>query len=472
MRRFLLIPLSLLFAFVSPLAAKTITLRGYVTAVHSPVSFDMDKYKVIDDTEAEHRRLDIKQGAKDSRSPQLQPGTLRVGLEVEVKGAYDPNTSEVKATGIKALYDDRDPGIQIEGMGLVESKSSLQKAGQTWSGRVVADGETLVIAADTAISVKRSRAERKELQADGHETDESVFSPEDVGLDTFAHYTGVRQPDQSILTKTIEFRQDRGALESGWRSVEPDVVYPDPKSGVGELTNGERKYQLFPSPEAADYLGKLGASLVPAQQRALPDKSPGKTAFRFFLANTDSVAVDTYPNGVIVVSVHLFDALENEAQLAFVLSHEIARVVEKQEWTAANYHEKERKGVVGGSMAAALVVPGAPLVGLLVDKRIAHQFARSLHDQADRIGLEYMVAAGYAPNQSVEAWRVLDEKRAKGPFWGDRDTNLTRRTYLESELQLDYANRDFSTLKRDSSDFHRAVDAVTAARRRAKGEKK
>jgi hypothetical protein len=50
--------------------------------------------------------------------------------------------------------------------------------------------------------------------------------------------------------------------------------------------------------------------------------------------------------------------------------------------------------------------------------------------------------------------------------------NFARRTYLESELQLNYANRDFSSLKRDSLDFHAAADAVRAARHRAKAKKK
>jgi hypothetical protein len=466
MRRLFALSALLLFGFVNSLFAKQVTLRGYVTAMDSPVRFAMDNYRITDDTDAEHRRLDI-HSRNDSRSPQLEPGTLRVGLEVEVKGEYDSKTGEVRATGIKALHDDCAPGTVTEGMGLVDAKTSLQKTGQSWLGRLAADGETIVITPDTVISVKRTRNERKQLQAAGQDADSSAFSPEDINLDAFASYTGVRQADHTIVAKTIVFRQDRGAVESDWSSVQPKVVYEDPKSETGKLTNGEREYDLFPSPEAADYLNKLGASLIPAHQRELPDKSPGKMVFRFFLANTDSVAVDSYPNGVIVVSVRMFDVLENEAELAFVLSHEIARVVEKQEWTAATYHEKERKGIAGAGMASSLVGPGS-LVSLLVDKRIAHQFARALHDQADRIGIQYMIASGYDPSQSVEAWRVLEEKQAKGHFWGDRDTNFTRRTYLESELQLDHANQDFSALKHNSSDFQRVVYQIETTRKRAK----
>jgi hypothetical protein len=474
MRRFLLISVLSLFGFVSVGSAKQITLRGYVTAVHSPTSFDMDEYKITDVAEEEHQRLGT-EGKKNSRSPQLKPGVLRVGLEVEVQGDYDHTTGELKATGIKALFDDSDPETPIENMGLVEDKASLQKTEQGWSGRFIADSETIVLTADTQISVKRSRAERKEMRNAGRDSgDDAAFSPGDIDLDTFAHYVGVRQADRSILANKIEFRQDRAAAESGWNLLAARVSYPDPKSEVGTLTINETNYALFPSPEAEDYLNKLGASLIPAHQRELPDNSPGKVIFRFFLGDTDTVAVDTYPNGVIVVSAHVFDVLDTEAQLASVLAREMARVVEKQEWTTAKYHEKERKEITGIATvgAAAASLPGGWLVGMLADEGVVHKLARSLQNQADRIAIEYMLAAGYDPYQAVESWRVLEKKHARGHFWGNPDVNFEHRTYLESELQLSYANRDFSGLKRDSPGFHAAADAAKAARQRVKAKNK
>lgn len=54
---------------------------------------------------------------------------------------------------------------------------------------------------------------------------------------------------------------------------------------------------------------------------------------------------------------------------------------------------------------------------------------------------------------------------------GESDENFMRRTYLGSEIGLDYAARDFSRLKRDSAEFHTAADAVKAARARVKAKK-
>jgi len=467
----------LLSGLIQASLAKHVTLRGYVTAVHSPGSFDLDGYKILDRTEEERER--IREEGRDYRPPQLKPGILRVGLEVEVKGDYDRKTGEVKATAIKAAMDDSAPDKSVEGMGLAEDKASLQKTAQTWSGNLKAGGETLVVTSETQVLLKRSRSEKKEREDLGLESDISSFSPDDIDLNTFVYYEGVRQKDHAILAKKIEFRQDRAGVESDLSYMESKVTYEASHYEVGTLHVGQKEYELFPSPEASLYLEKLGNSLIPASQRDLPEKSPVKVKFRFFLMkspfNGHYFAVDTYPNGVIVVSENVFDVLDNEAQLAFVLSHEIARVVEKQKWTASKYRETERKQITAvglAAFAASGAAPGWPLLTYLVDKKIASKFVRGLRNQSDRVAMEYMLAAGYDPNQAVETWRVLERKRARGPFWGDSDDNLMRRTYLQSELLLDYAGQDFTTLRHDSPDFHAAADAMKAARVRAKAKKK
>ena len=470
MRRSLLIFAFLLPGFIQPSLAKHVTLHGYVTAVHSPFSFEMDDYKILDRTEEERTR--IRDEGRDYRPPQLKPGILRVGLEVEVKGDYDRKTGEVKATAIKAVSDDSGPDKTVVGMGLVEDKTSLQKNGQEWSGRFKADGETLVLSSEAQVSLKRSRAEKKERQVLGLDSNDiASFTPDDIDPGTFAYYEGVRQADHSIAAKKIEFRQDRAATESDWSYLEPKVSYEAMHYEVGTLHVGQKEYPLSNSPETSIYLEKLGNSLIPAQQRDLPEKSPGKVKFRFFVMKNPQFAVDTYPNGVIVVSENVFDVLDNEAQLAFVLSHEMARVVERQHWTASKYRETERKEIEAVGVATTLVMPVGPAVGYLLERGIARKFIHGLQNQSDRVAMQYMVAAGYDPNQAVECWRVLEKKRARGPFWGDSDDNLRRRSYLQSELKLDYADRDFSGLKHDSADFHGAYDAIKAARIRVKAKK-
>src|SRR5512140_1256662 len=170
MFRSALVYLSLLSSLTSLCFAKKITIHGFVTAVQSPTTFEIDTYKVTDETVA-YAKL------KEERAVTLKPGVLRVGLEVEVTGDYDRSTGELKANRIKAVEEGN-----IESAGLVEKKLSLTKNQNGWSGSVLADGETLQITPETEVKVRRSRFERKEIKKSGLETDNDAFSPDDVGL--------------------------------------------------------------------------------------------------------------------------------------------------------------------------------------------------------------------------------------------------------------------------------------------------
>ena len=452
----------LLFLCLVPFcSAKTTTIHGYVTAVHSPEGFEIDTYKVTNQTAACAK-------AKNLHVRTLKPGELVVGLEVEVKGDYDRTTRELKAYEIKALEE-----VSIESAGLVEKKLSLTKDQQGWSGTLLADGETLQITPSTEVKVRRSRPERKEMKKAGLETAEEAFSPDEVGLDTFAHYQGTRQKDHSILLTKIEFQQDRVSEENAhaWsKDLAPHLVYPNGNTGAGVLTIDEKQYPVFASPEASTYLSRLGRSLVPAHQLELPNDSPAKLRFRFYLVDTDTLAVGAFPNGVVVVSAHVFDVLQNEAQLAFMLSHEMARATEKQAWAVDQMHRGERRAI---SMAgwAAFGLPGLGLSTALADNSVQREFAQAFANQADRMGLKYMLGGGYDPREAPEVWRTIADKHAdKGEhlFWQNHDQNLVRRSYLESELAIHYAGTDFSSLKKDSQEFQDAVAAVKAARERAK----
>jgi predicted Zn-dependent protease len=78
-----------------------------------------------------------------------------------------------------------------------------------------------------------------------------------------------------------------------------------------------------PSKEAQDYVQRIGESLIPAHQKELAVGDPLKIPFRFYLIQDRSPNASAYPNGVVIVHSGLFNTLENESQIAFVLSHEI-----------------------------------------------------------------------------------------------------------------------------------------------------
>ena len=78
-------------------------------------------------------------------------------------------------------------------------------------------------------------------------------------------------------------------------------------------------------------------------------------------------------------------------------------------------------------------------------------YSRSLEDQADRMGLEYMIDAGYDPREAPRVWKVLTLAEGDKPtnfFWSNHNNNTTRRSYLMAELKNNYPNLDYSKLQK------------------------
>ena len=448
--------------------ANQIKLRGFVTAVHSPTSFEMEEYKI-------NNEILPAEKSGGSRVEQGKPVSLRVGLELEVKGEYNRATGEVRAQEIKVLSDDEN----VVSTGLVENKASLKRDDRGWSGTLIADGEVLTVTPDTAITVKRSKTERKQLgSVNGASVENVPLSPEEIGPNTFAHYGGARQPDGSILARRIEFERDTVAAEEAeaWKQLAARVDYSDSQTGAGKLTIDETERDLFPCPEAQEYLTRIGMSLVPPYQQEPSGNDPLKIQFRFFLIDTDTVFAGAYPNGIVLVSAHVFDVLDNEAQLAFMLSREMARAMEKQAWRAYRYRRAERMTIgFAGAAAAMFTYDSAYLPTMAVEKGVMSDYWRQLETQADRAGLAYMFAAGYDPREAPAVWRAIAKHRADHDnrlFWENHSQSFSRRSYLEAELNLRYGKEEFSTLKKNAPGFKSAADAIKSVRQRSKSKAK
>ncbi len=455
-----------LFFASSAAYAKDVTIHGFVTDVKSPTSFEIDDYRVTRDSTLV---FDLDKVEGDMAPATVKPEDIRVGTELEVKGEYDETSRELKAKSIKIFFEDT---RTIKRTALLEKIPSLTKQDSGWAGEVYADGQRISVLPTTLVTLKANQAERKKLSDKKEDSGSSPLNSLDsLNLNTFIHYEGTREADGSIQAQKIEFQH--GELEDGeaklWRHFEPKVKDPDYSSFVpGELKMHWKTYRIVPSQEAQQYIAKLGESLIPAHQKDLPADDPLKIPFRFYLVEAKSFNAVCYPNGTVVVHSGVFDVLENEAQLAFVLSHEISHAVEKHAWEAHQYHRTELMGLrVGG----AFVPYGGALATNLLASGIQNQYARSLENQADRVGLEWMLAAGYDIREAPASWKAVSMKkgdRATNPFWDNHDNHTTRRSYLMAELRNNYSDVDYSKLKKDSEQFHQVAKLV----KDSEGEKK
>jgi hypothetical protein len=297
--------------------------------------------------------------------------------------------------------------LTIKRTALLEKLPSLIKDDSGWTGLIYADGQRITVSRATSVSLKPNLAEGSNAARDKDKSsDDPNFTPDSLNLDTFVYYEGERQPDGSIQAQKVEFQHVEVANAEArmWRRFAPRVTEPDYASfQPGVLKMHWATFKIVPDHHAQDYISKLGNSLIPAHQKDLPEGDPLKIPFKFYLVDKSFNAA-SYPNGVVIVNSGVFDVLENEAQLAFVLSHEISHAVEKHVWLQHQYHRNELIALQAG---AAFIPFGGGIVTDLFAAGIRNQYFRSLENQADRVGLEWMLAAGYDIREAPQSWKAV-----------------------------------------------------------------
>src|SRR5689334_18742554 len=124
--------------------------------------------------------------------------------------------------------------------------------------------------------------------------------------------------------KVIFMRNDLGPGEAKlWKSLK---VQARATAGLkpGELKIGRvGNFKLMPSEGVQAYVRTIGASLIPQYQRDLPDSGHRKIPFQWYVVQNKEANAFALANGTVVINSGLLDVLDNEAQLAGVMGHEM-----------------------------------------------------------------------------------------------------------------------------------------------------
>jgi predicted Zn-dependent protease len=213
-----------------------------------------------------------------------------------------------------------------------------------------------------------------------------------------------------------------GALVTYWSRRETNPITGETQS-VAMKPDQEIRLGLAAVPELAKQMGGAldprtdqDAARVAAMGRKLVDtykarQSPYVKDFNFYLlSDTRTVNAFALPGGQIFITRALYNQLENEAQLAGVLGHEIGHVLHR------HGSEHMAKGELGqGLVGAAAVGSGDYSVASAANaanQMLQLKYGRGDELESDAWGLENMAAAGYHPREMVTVMEVL--KRASG----------------------------------------------------------
>lgn len=170
----------------------------------------------------------------------------------------------------------------------------------------------------------------------------------------------------------------------------------------------DKEAKFIDDPIITEYVNRVGQNIVL--------HSDAKVPFTIKVIDADEVNAFALPGGFFYVNKGLVLAADNEAELAGVMAHEIAHVC------ARHYMETERKmQVLDYGLLAGMILGGGIIgnvlynTGGLIEGMAFLKFSRGAEGEADKLGMQYMWAAGYDPNAMATMFEKLEAKNKKKP---------------------------------------------------------
>ncbi len=194
--------------------------------------------------------------------------------------------------------------------------------------------------------------------------------------------------------------------------------------------------QLHPSEELQEYVNLVG--------KAVAENSP-RAGFPFAFGVVDREDVNAWaaPGGYVFVTTGLLREMEDEAQLAGVLGHEIAHITEGHMMSIIRRTQR-----VAGLTDIAEVAAGRDMsqvrnaVNIGTQTLFERGFDQDMEYDADRLGMEYAALTGYDPQGLVRYLRALRARageRGGGWLTATHPPLVRRIQRIEAAIQSDFA---------------------------------
>lgn len=191
---------------------------------------------------------------------------------------------------------------------------------------------------------------------------------------------------------------------------EADEVAIDREQSPHQLSSD---YGAIQDPRLNGYLTQIGSSCAGRSHRP-------QMPYSFRAVNANYVNAYTFPGGSVAATRGILLELNNEAELAALLGHEIGHV------NARHAAEQAGRGMIANLLVAGAAIATAAagygdyaglvqLGGMIGGSALLTKYSRDDEREADALGLEYMTRAGYSPTGLVGLMDMLQRQSKEKP---------------------------------------------------------
>lgn len=203
---------------------------------------------------------------------------------------------------------------------------------------------------------------------------------------------------------------------------------PTPPDQVQTQTTGTRLSYAMISTEQEVALGKQVAAQVEKEtplwsnaaaqqridslgQRLARFSSRTDITYTFKLLDTPTVNAMAVPGGTIYVTRGLYEDYADDAELAFVMGHELGHVEQRH-----SIKQMEKMSLIDLAVRIATRGKGntVQLGAGVAEKLLANQFSQADEAEADRLGQHHLRQLGYDPSKAVSAMERLSSLTGSG----------------------------------------------------------
>jgi len=188
----------------------------------------------------------------------------------------------------------------------------------------------------------------------------------------------------------------------------------------------QQHFGLYDDDELQRYVDNIGQELL-AVSHFHRDDTPGEYAgTEFFFRVLDSPVVNAFalPGGYVYVTRGLMSHLDNEAQLAVVLGHEIGHVTARHASQRAFEQQIGQIALIGGAIGGQLLgLPGGDILGIgsMAAQLLFLSYSRDNERESDQLGVEYASMKNYNAAEGAQFFvsleRMSEQSGQSLPSW-------------------------------------------------------
>ncbi|REL33323.1 peptidase M48 [Rhodohalobacter sp. SW132] len=203
------------------------------------------------------------------------------------------------------------------------------------------------------------------------------------------------------------------------------------------------EFGLYDDETVANYITELGEKILAEShmRRESTDQQFRETEFYFRVLDSPVVNAFALPGGYVYFTRGLMAHMNNEAQLAVVVGHEIGHVAARHASQRALRQQFGQIAILGGAILGQefLGLPGESILNLSSQaaQLIFLSYSRDAERESDRLGVEYTAMAGYAAEEgaafftslkriSEESGQAIPTMLSSHPDPGEREQNIPR----------------------------------------------